>query len=101
MVDGITKHANTAVKRFHNEHFPTTFNYCSLRLQDFSRFIDTLITYKYMQHEVNKIQKRSNKAIIINFFFTYFNKKNLYRGYLRETTIAINYFTFMISFRSE
>ena len=47
-------------------------------IQD-SRFIDTLITYKYMQHEVNKIQKRSNEAIIINvlinFFFTFFNKK--------------------------
>ena len=58
MVDGITTHANTAVKRFHNEHFLITFNYCSLFLQDFSRFIDTLITYKYMQHEVIKIQKK-------------------------------------------
>ena len=32
MVEGIAKHANTAVKRLHNEHLPIAFNLFSLLL---------------------------------------------------------------------
>ena len=54
-----------------------------------------------MQHEVNKIQIRSNNAIIINFLINFSlpfltRNKSIYRGYLRETTIAIILLFFII-----